>query len=267
MTGSFHLLFLCLLPSAFALSLSLPNVSVRISDLISCLTVCSSNPQISLCPNLCVQLFQPSINLNTNSLPISSLRPSCPLLFPSQTGRCLTAEEFRLYSLINNHRRSLSLPALPLSATLTTVAQSHAFDSHTNSPSNGVCNLHSWSNRCADWTGVCYTGGPGSAQAMWRKPREFNSGFAQDGYEISAWFSAGQNAALAMGQWLRSPSHEAILSQRGQWGPFASVGVGIHGNFAHAWFSNGYEGRGLGTCWIWISSGMLSTLLNEMRRS
>ena len=60
---------------------------------------------------------------------------------------CLSSEEQKLYQLIMEYRKSKGLEAIPLSAKLTLVAQTHARDlseNYTFDPDN-TCNPHSWS--------------------------------------------------------------------------------------------------------------------------
>ena len=60
---------------------------------------------------------------------------------------CLTKEEKKLYDLIMEYRRSKNLEPIPLSESLTLVAQTHAKDLSENykfDPGNR-CNPHSWS--------------------------------------------------------------------------------------------------------------------------
>lgn len=173
-----------------------------------------------------------------------SLRPTCGLSFPSQVGTCLTAEEVRLGSLINDYRASVGKSRLPVVATLSTVAQAHAYDSEVNSPTDCGGNMHSWSGACSTWTAVCYSSDHAQAAGMWGKPAEFNPSFVGPGFEISAWYSAGQSAERALGQWQGSPPHNDVMVENGFWGPFGGMGIGIYENFAHVWFSNSADPAG-----------------------
>lgn len=73
----------------------------------------------------------------------------------------LTEKEAVLYLVISEYRRSLGLPVLPFSKSLTVVARAHVKDSNANHPENQVNaegvkgNLHSWSAN-GNWNLVIY---------------------------------------------------------------------------------------------------------------
>ena len=66
---------------------------------------------------------------------------------------CVSAQEYRLYELINAYRDEYGLPSIPLSPSLCYVAGAHVWDLNTNQPDRGRCNMHSWSNE-GPWTKV-----------------------------------------------------------------------------------------------------------------
>jgi hypothetical protein len=159
---------------------------------------------------------------------------------------CLTPAEADLARRINEYRASVGLPAIPVSKSLTLVAQQHAWDSVNNSnawpapPAGQSCNMHSWSGNVnpalqqGTWTGVCYTSDHANAQGMWNKPGQI-AGFPGDGYENSHWASNGASPASALNGWRNSPGHNAVITEQNGWGPFLALGVGISGQYAHMW--------------------------------
>ncbi len=66
---------------------------------------------------------------------------------PPRTPACLSAEERTLYDLIMAYRKENKLGPIPLSESLTYVAQTHARDltSHYTFDVRNKCNPHSWS--------------------------------------------------------------------------------------------------------------------------
>jgi hypothetical protein len=152
---------------------------------------------------------------------------------------CLTPAEADLARQINEYRASVGLPALPVSKSLTLVAQQHVWDS-VNNPSAEPCNMHSWSGNVnpalqqGTWTAVCYTDDHANAAGMWRKPREL-AGYPADGYENSHWASDGASPSSALNGWRNSPGHNAVITEQNGWGPFLALGVGISGQYAHMW--------------------------------
>ncbi|NBC29739.1 MAG: CAP domain-containing protein [Spirochaetes bacterium] len=147
-----------------------------------------------------------------------------------------TAEEERLYELIMAYRTKLGLPAIPLSPSLTTVAQVHVRDLEAHFTGGGTCNLHSWSDN-GDWTPCCYTSDHARAECMWNKPRELTD-YPGSGYEISYTHSAQADAAGALRSWQGSSGHNSVIVNAGVWEshPWGAIGVGIYGRYAVVWF-------------------------------
>jgi hypothetical protein len=154
----------------------------------------------------------------------------------STTQACLSPEEFKIYEQLNAYRKTYRLGKIPLSVSLTLVAQAHAKDLALNQPVKGQCNLHSWSDQ-GDWTACCYTNDHKRATCMWDKPREL-SDYPGDGYEISYWQSDGATAATAIAGWKKSPGHNNMMINRDIWRKLTwnACGVGLYGNYAVVWF-------------------------------
>lgn len=147
----------------------------------------------------------------------------------------LSPEEQKLYNAINEYRAEKNLPAIPLSKSLTVVAQTHAKDLQ-DYPPKGKCNMHSWSSH-GDWTPCCYTPDHAQAQCMWDKPRELTS-YTGNGYEISYWNSAGVNADNSLVGWQKSKHHNNVIINKRIWKDteWKAMGVGIYKNYAVVWF-------------------------------
>lgn len=159
---------------------------------------------------------------------------------PANTAACLNAEEAELARLTNQYRQQNGLPAVPVSFSLSSVAQWHVWDLGANAPVGGVCNLHSWSNaRPALWQAVCYTADHAQAAQMWNKPRQVTGGvYASDGYEIAAGGGAGLTAPQALALWQGSPAHRAVILNTTIWSnfPWSAMGVGLYQGHATIWF-------------------------------
>lgn len=162
---------------------------------------------------------------------------------------CLKADEAELARLINEYRASLNLPAVPVSKSLTLVAQQHAWDSETNGnawpppPPGKTCNMHSWTDRVnpalqqGTWTPVCYTNAHDNAEGSQIKPKEL-AGYPGNGVENSYFsisMSGGATPAGALAAWKNSPGHNALITEQG-WARPLAMGVGINGGYAHLWF-------------------------------
>jgi uncharacterized protein YkwD len=154
----------------------------------------------------------------------------------------LSQEEQKLYDLIMSYRKSRRLPVIPLSKSLTYVAQVHARDLTDNSPDKGRCNLHSWSDKGV-WTECCYTDDHANAECVWSKPSELTS-YTGYGYEIAAWSSEDISAEQALEMWKSSPGHHACMMNRGMWNrPWLAIGIGIYEGYALVWFGNEEEAK------------------------
>ena len=135
------------------------------------------------------------------------------------------------------YRYSKGLTKIPLSKSLTFVAQTHVRDLSNNKPDVGNCNMHSWSNN-GNWTSCCYTSDHARAKCMWDKPSELTS-YKGNGYEI-AHGAHGHNctAKCALAGWKSSSGHNAVMINQGVWSshPWKAIGIGIYKGFAVVWF-------------------------------
>jgi len=148
-----------------------------------------------------------------------------------------TTEELKLYNSLNQYRASNGLPSIPLSPSLTHVAQTHVRDLHKNPP-NMLCNMHSWSDN-EKWSGCCYMFFNPQAECMWNKPREL-TGYPGIGYENAHRADEGQKASAdsALNGLKNSSAHNAVMLNEGVWKDkqWNAVGVGIYENYAAIWF-------------------------------
>ena len=149
----------------------------------------------------------------------------------------LSAEEKRLYNLVNEYRAQNGLSAIPLSSSLTYVAQTHVKDLH-NSPPTGVCNMHSWSQN-GTWSSCCYTSDHAKAQCMWDKPRELTN-YSGNGFENAFGGSDGYIATAqnALEGWKHSQGHNTVILNQGNWAniTWKALGVGLYKGYAVLWF-------------------------------
>lgn len=170
-------------------------------------------------------------------------------------GTCITSAELQLAQLINNYRAEHGRPAIPLSKSLTTVAQLHVIDLMQSPPdSSQGCNMHSWSPN-GPWQSVCYPQDQNSAVHMWNKPKEITNGvYDAPGYEI-AYGIFGANVAVdpagALQKWKDSAGHNSVMLNQQPWDDIAwlAMGVGICGNYATVWFGEMHDPLGtIGGC-------------------
>ncbi len=149
----------------------------------------------------------------------------------------LNDQENELYRIIMEYRKQNGLPNIPLSSSLSFVAQTHVKDLAVNRPDRNDCNLHSWSSN-GTWTPCCYTPDHAQAKFMWSKPRELTK-YLGNGYEISYW-DGSENATAdgALNVWKESPGHNAVIVNQGIWknNPWKAIGIGIYKGYAVVWF-------------------------------
>ncbi len=160
--------------------------------------------------------------------------------FVGNTAECLNPDEVELFERLNQYRVANGRPSIPISKSLSSVAQWHTWDIITNNPAIAPCNLHSWSNARPNlWSSVCYTPDHANSAGMWNKPREItNNVYTAFGFEISAIGYATPQAALQ--GWVNSPAHNDVMLNNGVWNTLTwrSVGVGFVGNSANIWFGD-----------------------------
>jgi hypothetical protein len=158
----------------------------------------------------------------------------------------ISVEEYQMTELLNRYRAEYQLPAVPLSASLTQVAQLHVrdlanYDIVTQTDQRGLaCSLHSWSEN-GDWTPVCYTRDNAYAEQMWNKPHEITKGiYSGYGFEIAMGAKNGYIAKpdVAIEAWKNSPSHNAVMINSESWATlnWQAMGVGLYKGYAVIWF-------------------------------
>ncbi|MDP6634184.1 MAG: PEP-CTERM sorting domain-containing protein [Phycisphaerae bacterium] len=170
----------------------------------------------------------------------------------------LTPDDDLLGRTVNEYRASNDLAPIPVTVSLTDVAQHHARDlvtyrpdQHTDPASGMPCTLYSWSDN-GNWTPLCYVSDHRYAQGMWDKPSEVTNGaYPYIGFELVA-AGAGLTVARAVSLWDGSSPHRDMLLNRGVWEtPWAAMGVGVYGdgniNFISVWLGRNPDPQGLAT--------------------
>ena len=142
----------------------------------------------------------------------------------------ISTEEEKLHQLLNQYRAENGLPAIPLSASLTQVANRHVLDLAEN-----VQTLtHAWSDAPYD------ASNPSTYPSMWTAPQRLNTQYPGNGYENAYMISPGAiaTAERALTSWQNSPGHNSVMLNQGIWSDLSwnAVGVGIYENYAVLWF-------------------------------
>ena len=161
--------------------------------------------------------------------------------------RCLNSPERKLIKRVNEYRAEHGLPAVPVSRSLTTVAQWHAADTAYAIEVTGdwlqnpSCNLHTWYGiPGAPYGTCCYTPDHAQAACMWDKPAEITHGFfAAAAVENASIGYASPSDALE--GWKSSAGHNSVILNRGTWARFSWNAMGVAVDPEHRsyflWFS------------------------------
>jgi glutaredoxin len=147
-----------------------------------------------------------------------------------------TSAERELYARVNAYRQEHGLRPVPLSKSLTYVAQAHVRDLDAHPP-EGSCNMHSWSSD-GPWSACCYTPDHAAMRCMHRKPAELTH-YTGSGYE-NAYRGPTTMPSSALRAWQRSSGHRALILNEGIWADndWQAMGIGVHGSYAVLWFGS-----------------------------
>jgi hypothetical protein len=148
----------------------------------------------------------------------------------SCAGDGIDHEERKLYNLINSYRSRQGLPSIPISPSLSLVANRHVRDLEHN-----IRQLtHGWSDcrysASDDRTYPC----------MWKAPQRLGTAYKGFGYENAHGGTGSYRATAesALRSWMSSSEHNAIMLNQGIWrtNRWKALGVGIYGKYAVIWF-------------------------------
>jgi hypothetical protein len=148
---------------------------------------------------------------------------------------CLTKEEYRLYSLINNYRTKNGLPIIPVSRSLCYVAKIHARDLFFNNPDTSSCSLNSWSDK-GKWTACCHSRYTPNPVCIVNKPKEL-TGYAGEGHELAYWDSEELVPDTVLRFWQSIEQTREILLNQKKWNYFnwKAIGIGLYKGYACVW--------------------------------
>jgi hypothetical protein len=148
---------------------------------------------------------------------------------------CLTKDEYRLYTLVNEYRTKQGLSVIPVSRSLCYVAKIHARDLFMNNPDTAHCSLNSWSDK-GQWTACCHSRLTPSAVCIVNKPKELTR-YIGEGHEIAYWDSELANPDTVLRFWQSYEQTKELLLNQNKWSYFnwKAIGVGIYKGYACLW--------------------------------
>ncbi|KAM3097369.1 CAP domain-containing protein [Phormidesmis sp. 146-35] len=162
------------------------------------------------------------------------------LLAAACDGDDLEPEEAKLHQLVNQYRAQHNLPPIPLSKSLTLVANRHAQDLAENLDKL----THSWSN-CAFDAHDAQT-----YPCMWSAPQRLKTAYPSYGFE-NAYISYGENvtAEKAFKGWQDHTAHNDVMLNQERWKAMKwnAVGVAVYKHYAVMWFGQDTDPAGLPT--------------------
>lgn len=155
---------------------------------------------------------------------------------PVPESYCISGMEFKLYTMINSYRQRYDLPPIPLSKSLCFVASEHVKDLFFHHPDQGPCNSHSWSDK-GNWKPFCYPRDENKKNSVWDKPRELTP-YKGKGFEIVYWENDAAVIDSIITLWKSMDYFNSFLMNTGKWQgmKWNAIGIGIHENYACAWF-------------------------------
>ncbi len=148
---------------------------------------------------------------------------------------CVTNEEYRLYSLINEFRTQNELPLLSISASLSYVAKVHVRDLYNNKPDTSYCNLNSWSDK-GSWTPCCHSKLTPMPECILNKPGELTN-YKGEGHELCYWENQEAKSDTVFQFWISIEQAQNLFLNKDKWSDFKwkSIGVGIFKCYASVW--------------------------------
>jgi hypothetical protein len=149
---------------------------------------------------------------------------------------CISSMEYKLYTMINAYRQRYDLPPIPLSKSLCQVASTHVSDLYFHHPDQGSCNAHSWSDK-GSWKPFCYPRDENKKNSVWDKPKELTK-YRGKGYEIVYYENDAVVIDSIIAFWKSMDYFNSFLMNNGKWQgkSWNAIGIGIHENYASAWF-------------------------------
>jgi len=148
---------------------------------------------------------------------------------------CLTKDEYRLYTLINDYRAKKGLNIIPVSSSLCYVAKIHARDLYINNPDTSFCSLNSWSDK-GQWTACCHSSYTPNPNCIVNKPTEL-ANYPGEGHELAYWDSEGLIPDTVLHFWKSIGQASDLVLNQNKWSDFnwKAIGIGLYKGYACLW--------------------------------
>ncbi len=150
---------------------------------------------------------------------------------------CISTIEKELIQSVHQYRKSIGLKAVPISTSLSIVAQKHVRE--LNDELKDL--THSW-------VGCTYHKLDAKTfNCMWDMPRKL-TGYPGKGYECGFSKSGSSfSATEILEAWINSKGHHHVIANKGTWKALEwnAMGVAIYGNYAVIWFGIEKDPKGV----------------------
>lgn len=154
---------------------------------------------------------------------------------------CINQDEFQLYKLVNDLRKSRGLPTLQLSKSLSYTAYQHIRDLYINKPDTASCNMHSWSDK-GSWTPICFPKEQGKKKNVNDKPKELTS-YQGQAHEILYWVNGTALPDEVFDQWRTTNQSASLILNTGKWlkTNWKNMGISIYKGYASLWLGEAQD--------------------------
>lgn len=177
-------------------------------------------------------LISKTPSLSSNKQDCSGEKILSTLICP---GDSLNEQETKLYELINQYRTQQGLSSIPLSPSLSRVANRHLQDLQDNLKlyeRNGKDWRFGWSNCPYD----AYNSNTFSC--MWAAPQRLKTAYSGKAYELLCGGKENISPQDALRCWQKSISNNNVMINQGEWSNYQwnALGIAINKGYANLWF-------------------------------
>jgi len=154
---------------------------------------------------------------------------------------CISSEEYQLYQLINDYRKTFALAPIDLSKSLSFVAKKHVHDLAVNYNPDSICNMHSWSDK-GRWASICFPSEQSKKNNVWLKAKEI-IGYPSEANEITFWSNVESSPRQILNFWRENKESNDLLINQLDWEKksWNAIGIGIENGYAVVWLGESVD--------------------------
>jgi uncharacterized protein YkwD len=155
-------------------------------------------------------------------------------------GDTINSEEQELQRLINQYRAQYQLPYIPLSPSLSIVANRHLRDLQENAQFYS----RTGQNWRFGWSNCPFDGkNPSTFNCMWTAPQRLKTAYPGKGYEMICGGLGKISAETALNCWRRSAANNEVILNQGSWLNYQwkAIGIALDKGYAVLWFGQEFD--------------------------